>query len=218
MGLTSVEVDFRNTDLENSLEKTGKDFTLAVPFKESPYTILTSTNNQSFKIAFTALQKGIPVKRNTEGFTLNGKPVPAGSFLMGKGISDLLKEAVFPLIFTNETPAAKWETVKFPRIALVESWISDLDAGWTRYLFDTYGIGFTVIRPGDFSKGNFAKKFDVFIFPDQNASVLKDGRYKEQDDYRINNYRPEYSKGIGTKGLDSLISFFNNGGRIITWG
>jgi hypothetical protein len=218
MGLTSVEVDSRNTDLENNLEKTRKDFTLAVPFRESPYTILSSTNNQSFKLAFAALQKGVSVKRNSDSFRMNGKTIPAGSFLVGAGTSELLKEAVFPLIFCNEIPVAKWGTVTFPRIALVESWISDLDAGWTRFIFDSYGIGYTVIRPGDFSKGNFAKKFDLFIFPDQNASVLKDGRYKEQDEYRLNNYRPEYSKGIGTKGLDSLISFFSKGGKIITWG
>jgi len=47
---------------------------------------------------------------------------------------------------------------------------------------------------------------------------LKDGKYKAQDEYRINNYRPEYLIGIGTKGLDSLLSFFNKGGKIITWG
>jgi hypothetical protein len=100
----------------------------------------------------------------------------------------------------------------------VETWLDDLDAGWTRYIFDSYGIGYTVIRPVEFAKGNFAKKFDLFIFPDQNSSILKDGKYKVQDEYRINNYRPEYSKGIGIKGLDSLLSFFNKGGKIIAWG
>jgi hypothetical protein len=217
MGLTSVEVDARNTDLENNLDKTGRDFTLAVPFMESPYTILSSTNNQSFKLAFTALQKGITVKRNPESFTLNGKTIPAGSFIIGAA-GEILKEAVFPLIFTIEIPNASWQTISFPRIALVETWLDDLDAGWTRYIFDSYGIGYTVIRPVEFAKGNFAKKFDLFIFPDQNSSILKDGKYKVQDEYRINNYRPEYSKGIGIKGLDSLLSFFNKGGKIIAWG
>jgi hypothetical protein len=217
MGLISVEVDIRNTDLENNLAKAGKDFTLATQFTESPYTILLSTNNQSFKLAFTALQKGITVKRNPESFTLNGKTIPAGSFIIGAA-GEILKEAVFPLIFTIEIPNANWQMISFPRIALVETWIDDLDAGWTRYIFDSYGIGYTVIRPGEFAKGNFAKKFDLFIFPDQNSSILKDGKYKVQNEYRINNYRPEYSKGIGIKGLDSLLSFFNKGGKIIAWG
>jgi hypothetical protein len=218
MGLRSVEVDARNSILENSLRIADQDFTLAIPYLESPYTILLSTNNQSFKLAFAALQKGITVKRNQESFTLNGKLIPEGSFLVGTGATEILKEAVFPLIFSNEIPSAKWQTITFPRIALVESYIADMDAGWTRYIFDTYGIGFTVIRPGEFSKGNFAKKFDLFIFPDQNSAILKDGKYKLQDEYRLNNYRPEYAKGIGAKGLDSLISFFNKGGKIISWG
>jgi hypothetical protein len=217
MGLTSVEVDARNTDLENNLAKAGKDFTLATQFTESPYTILLSTNNQSFKLAFSALQNGITVKRNPESFTLNGKTIPAGSFIIGAA-GEILKEAVFPLIFTSEIPNTNWQMISFPRIALVETWLDDLDAGWTRYIFDSYGIGYTMIRPVEFAKGNFAKKFDLFIFPDQNSSILKDGKYKVQDEYRINNYRPEYSKGIGIKGLDSLLSFFNKGGKIITWG
>jgi hypothetical protein len=58
----------------------------------------------------------------------------------------------------------------------------------------------------------------MFIFPDQDASILKEGRFKVQDQYSINNYRPEYAKGIGTKGLDSLVAFFCKGGRIVSWG
>jgi len=218
MGLTSVEIDSRNSDLENNLVPAGKDFTLATLFSESPYTILPSANNQSFRLAFMVLQKGIPVKRNLDSFMLNGKLIPTGSFLVGTGAGDILKEAVFPLIFTQDIPPVTWQTIVLPRIALVESWLDDLDAGWTRYIFDTYGIPYTVIRPNEFAKGNFTKKFDLFIFPDQNSSILKDGKYKVQDEYRINNYRPEYSKGIGVKGLDSLMSFFNKGGKIISWG
>ncbi|MCX6248931.1 MAG: M14 family metallopeptidase [Bacteroidetes bacterium] len=218
MGLTSIEIDTRSPELEQSLIPVGKDFTLALPVQESPFTILPSTDNQSFKMAFTALQKGITVKRNSNSFFLNGKNVPQGSFLLGKEAAEILKDSDFPVISATEIPAANWLVVTFPRIALVESWISDMDAGWTRYIFDTYGIGYTVIRPGDFSKGNFAKKFDLFVFPDQNSALLKDGKYKVQDEYRLNNYRPEYSKGIGPKGIDSLISFLNKGGKIISWG
>jgi hypothetical protein len=218
MGLTSTEIDSRNTGLENNMENAGKDYSQALPFRESPYTILPSANNQSFKLAFTALQNGITIKRNPESFSLDGKTIPAGSFLIGTGAGEILKEAVFPMIFTAEVPSTSWQKITLPRIALVETFLDDMDAGWTRYIFDTYGISYTVIRPGEFSKGNFSKKFDLFIFPDQNSSILKDGKYKVLDEYRVNNYRPEFSKGIGAKGLDSLVAFFIKGGKIISWG
>jgi hypothetical protein len=218
MGLTSAEIDTRNPALELNLVNAGKKYTLATPAAENAYTILTSTNNQSFKLAFAALQKGIPVKRNADSFFIDGKQIPSGSFLLGKEAAEILKEADFPVVSVAVIPAANWQSVTFPRIALVESWIDDMDAGWTRFLFDSYGIGYTVIRPGEFSKGNFAKRFDLFVFPDQNASLLKDGKYKVQDEYRVNNYRPDYSTGIGAKGIDSLFSFLNRGGKIISWG
>ena len=40
--------------------------------------------------------------------------------------------------------------LELPRIALVETFFHDMDAGWTRYIFDSYKIPFTVLNPGDF--------------------------------------------------------------------
>ena len=40
--------------------------------------------------------------------------------------------------------------LELPRIALVETYFHDMDAGWTRFLFDTYHIPFTVLHPERF--------------------------------------------------------------------
>ena len=219
-GLSSVEVDERSADVEKALEPLTRDYTLAIPFTDAPFTILTSADNESYHLAFDAMHKNIPVKRSQEDFVFNGVKVPAGSFLLekGQGTADILKKADFPLIFSDHIPTGNWVRVTLPRIGLVETYFRDMDAGWTRFIFDTYGIGFTVIRPGEFEAGNLSRKFDLIIFPDQDANVTKDGKYKGADQYFMTNYRPEFTKGIGPKGFDSLVSFFSNGGNIISWG
>ena len=40
------------------------------------------------------------------------------------------------------------DPIEMPTIALVETYFHDMDAGWTRYVFDTYHIPFTVLHPG----------------------------------------------------------------------
>lgn len=107
--------------------------------------------------------------------------------------------------------------MKLPRIALVETYFHDMDAGWTRYIFDTYGIKFTVLRPGDFEKTDFQKNFDMVIFPDAAADLLKEGRYKRGSNYYMPSLPPKFIKGIGKKGMEKLMSLSQNGGIIISW-
>jgi len=106
-----------------------------------------------------------------------------------------------------------------PRIALVESYFHDMDAGWTRFIFDTYYIPYKVIRPGDFENTNFVKDFDVIVFPDENKSILMEGKWKSDDnEYFVSNYPPEFTKGIGKKGMTQLMNFIDENGIIIAWG
>lgn len=219
-GLTCMQADVRSPAVEQSLEPVGPGYTLAGTFSESPFTLLSSTENQSYELAFDALKNGVPVKRLQADIQLNGATVPAGSFLIaggGKG-SEILKKATFPLMFLTAQPAGDWLEVTLPRIALVESYIHDMDAGWTRFVFDTYGIGYTVLRPGDFAGAGLSKKFDLLVFPDQDAPILKEGKVKSQDQYFISNLPPEYTRGMGAKGFDSLVAFFAGGGTVISWG
>ena len=46
--------------------------------------------------------------------------------------------------------------LELPRIALVETYFHDMDAGWTRFLFDSYHMPFTVLHPGDFAESDLA--------------------------------------------------------------
>jgi len=44
------------------------------------------------------------------------------------------------------------------------------------------------------------------------------GEYKSDGEYYISNYPPEYTKGIGKKGMERLMTFLDRGGMIVSWG
>jgi hypothetical protein len=105
-----------------------------------------------------------------------------------------------------------------PRIGLVETNMHDMDAGWTRFIFDSYYVPFSIVHPGDFAKLKPSEKFDILIFPDNSKSVLMEGKYKAGADYYPTDYPPEFTKGIGKEGFEGLLKFLSNGGKIISWG
>jgi len=108
--------------------------------------------------------------------------------------------------------------VKIARIALVETFMHDMDAGWTRFVFDSYSVPYKIVHPGEFEKTDFIKDFDLVIFPDNEKSILMEGKYESDGQTYPTSYPPEYTKGIGKKGMVKLMDFFNQGGRILSWG
>ena len=93
-----------------------------------------------------------------------------------------------------------------------------MDAGWARYVLDTYSVKYTILRPSDFETSELSKNFDLIIFTDQAASIIKEGKMKRNNEYFSSNLPPEYLKGMGQKGFENLMNFINTGGNIISWG
>jgi hypothetical protein len=58
----------------------------------------------------------------------------------------------------------------------------------------------------------------MVVFPSEGADVIKDGKFKRGENFYLSNYPPEYTKGLGIKGMDNLMNFLDNGGIIISWG
>ena len=110
------------------------------------------------------------------------------------------------------------DRVRHPRIALVETSFHDMDAGWTRYLFDTYGIDFNVLHPGDFDSAELSADYDVIVFPNASKDVLLEGKYKRGDRYMPSDYPPEFRRPISKEGLGKLTAFIEGGGIVVSWG
>src|SRR5881409_3502598 len=50
---------------------------------------------------------------------------------------------------------------RLPRIALYKPWTGNIDEGWTRWLFEQYGITYTTVHDSDLRKGTLRQRFDV---------------------------------------------------------
>jgi len=225
-GVASIEVNKGiSQDFESLLTEINGKYSLIENFPDDFWSIaFSANNNESYKAAFYATSLGLKPYRTDQDVILDGKIIQIGSFIL-KGKTNrakldktLNKLTVTPIFIKNKIDI-QFTTLKIPRIAIVESFFHDMDAGWVRFLFDNYYLSYKVVNPRDFENTNFVKEFDVIIFPDKNKSILMEGKSKSSDDvYSISSIPPEYTKGIGEDGLNNLMDFINDDGIIISWG
>ncbi len=219
-GVEAVEINSKNPEIENILEEITAPYSIQTERPQDYNKVLfTATNNESFKAAFIALKEGLNVYRTAETVEYQGKKYPKGSFIINKhrklgGIIEKLHTG--PTYITNN-PRINTKQIQLPRIALIESWFHDMDGGWTRYLFDTYHISYDVLRPADVKDTNLERNYDLIIFSDENKSVLLSGKHERNGRVIITRYPPQYTQGMGSEGLEKILSFIDNGGKVIAW-
>ncbi len=223
-GVKSYEIN-EYRDISSSLQPIRGEYNLKEGLMTEFWGLgFSVNNNESFKAAFLAKELGFRVDRTEEAITINNQLLPAGSFLVygaakQENWGKLYKELSLDPVYLNAKADVKSSEFTVPRIALVETYFHDMNAGWTRYLFDQYHIPFKVLHPGDFEKAQLQQNFDVIILPGSNKDILKNGKYKSgKDEYAVPSYPPEYTKGMGDKGFENLLKFINTGGTVLSWG
>jgi len=224
-GVTAVEINEKATIHFSNLVKITTPLTIKMkPGLEPSAFLFSANNNESYKAAFIGIANGLNIERLTQQVEVNEEVIPAGSFLISLETNDreaannIIDKLNVDPIYLGDCSNLVMEKLEMPRIALVESNFHDMDAGWTRFIFDTYSISYTVVKPGDFEKTDFVKNYDVVLFPNEDKSILMEGKYKSEDTYYVTSYPPEFTKGIGTEGFNNLMSFLDEGGIIISWG
>jgi hypothetical protein len=223
-GVRSFELEGIAKDLRGNSSVISAPFTL---FKGdlggAEAVILPASNNGSYKAAFGALELGMEVWRLEDDY---GEGAGMGSFyvkLKGAGEKELdafSSSLSFDPIRLEQEPEISKSRLEIPRVGLVETWFHDMDAGWTRYVLDSYNIPFRVIRPPEIPDTDLEGDYDVLIFADRNSSVFLSGKYKGRRYGReyLPAYPPEYRKGMGKEGQRKLLRFVDRGGRIVSWG
>ena len=99
--------------------------------------------------------------------------------------------------------------VKHPvRIGVYKSWTSNMDEGWTRYIFDTFNVPYSSARDADIRQGNLHAKFDVLLFTSQRANEIVAGN-------ATGSLPAEFTGGITEAGVNNLKEFVNNGGTLV---
>ena len=217
-GIETIQINERSPDIETSLVSLKNPIRLhpAAQIENSPI-LLDVYNNESYKIVFKHLAKDKKVERLSQQYDHKGRIFTKGSFVIREPLETKEGDYSIPPTFLAETSQLKTVQQKMPRIALVETYFHDMDAGWTRFVFDSYAIPYKVIRPGEILKTDL-KNFDIIIFPDSDKELLLSGKYKSKDRYYISNYPKEFTKGLTSDGLAKIAEFINSGGLVISWG
>lgn len=198
---------------------------------DTAYLLLDPRLNASYAVAFGLLKNKAEVWRSKTEVKTSEGTLPPGTFIVKnsaearKTLDNLLaKWPVQPNGITDISGLDK-AAVRFPRVAIYQSWRGNMDEGWTRYLLDDLGLEYTVLHNKDFKgtkdkKVNLKSNFDVLIFASENVDVIKTGRPGQQSEFarffRAGTTPPEYEGGIEKEGVDAVKAFVEEGGILIT--
>ena len=116
------------------------------------------------------------------------------------------------------------------RVGLYRPWGSNMEEGWTRWVFEQYGFGTKSVRDADVKAG-LAGKYDTIILPDINGSrqvaagttapvagapAPRRGPIASLiNGLNVKDVPAEYAGGIGEDGGAALKKFVENGGTLI---
>lgn len=218
-GLKYQEINLRDPALEGKLKPVKGKYTLGEKKYSFPL-LFPVTSNGSYKAAFTALQKGAKVERLDATTILSGKSIGKGSFVITSSddtlAAYLVKQAQTEPLAVSQKEKLEVSPVQKREIAIIETYFHDMDAGWTRFVFDTYKIPFTIMHPQDMEKADLSK-FNVIVIPANSKQILMTGKPGSETRPSMSNYPPEFQKGMGKKGFEKLLTFVNEGGTVLSW-
>lgn len=95
------------------------------------------------------------------------------------------------------------------RVGLYRSWAASMDEGWTRWVFDTWGVPYTSLTDSTVRAGDLAAQFDAIVIPDQAPRQILEGLSPRR-------YPARYAGGLGAAGVAALRQFVDDGGTLIT--
>ncbi|MGH7717621.1 MAG: hypothetical protein ACREON_02095, partial [Gemmatimonadaceae bacterium] len=96
-----------------------------------------------------------------------------------------------------------------PRVAIYRSHVPSMDEGWTRWVFDRYGVPYVTLVDRDVRAGGLRARFDAIILPDQSPRSLERGTAAE--------YPDSLRGGLGAGGAAALRAFVEAGGTLIAF-
>jgi hypothetical protein len=97
---------------------------------------------------------------------------------------------------------------RVPRVGLYKGSIPNADEGWTRYVFDEYGIPYISLGDAEIRQGDALKQLDCLILPSAKVEAIAEGLPGDI-------FPREFSGGIGERGRDQIHRFVERGGTLI---
>lgn len=196
------------------------------PVPDNSYVILDSRLNNSYAAVFPLMLQKAEIYRAKEKFKAGELSFAPGSFIVKN--SPNVQKALPGLLEKWHLKAAGIDDIssipKFPlrkfRVGLYQSWNSNMDEGWTRYVLDDLEIPYTTLHNDDFKgkKVNLRQSYDVIVFASENPQIIKEGKPDPKSRWSryFTELPPEYQGGIGKEGIEALKEFVSQGGILVT--
>jgi hypothetical protein len=228
MGVSCLRID-QPFALKTEVVNPG-GFSVVKPRAEASagYRVFSSANNGSYALVFRLLkEKGMRPVRSRQRVMIGEDLVPAGSFwvpdseALHRIIDEMGPKACLEDRFVTTLPKAEMETLGPKRIGIYQSWRSNMDEGWTRFVLDEFGVPYTILRPGDFAgKGELIERLDVILFTSEPEAIVVNGEPDPASPYArwFSPNPPPYDKGIGPDGVKRLKAFVEAGGVLVALG
>lgn len=95
------------------------------------------------------------------------------------------------------------------RIGLYRSYAAAMDEGWTRWVFDTWGIPYESVTDSIVRAGSLGARYDAIVLPSQAPRQILEGLPPRR-------YLQRYAGGLGLAGVQALRDFVDGGGTLVT--
>jgi hypothetical protein len=183
---------------------------------ESGY-LLDGRLNDSFRAVNQLMAAGIEVARCVQSVTVEGKHLPAGSFIVNTETTESLEVVAQDTgvsFFRLEQEPKCRQPIGPPRIGMYRRYRGgNMDEGWTRLVLEQFAFPYQALTDEQIAAGDLHLDLDTIILPsDSTAMILGPD---EDDDLTNADTPPEYRSGIGDEGVKAVRQFVQEGGRLV---
>jgi len=231
MGAEVVEADQPfSTDLEPVFSASPP----AVSLERSGGYLVDPRLNDSYRLVNKMLTSGLRVWRFRVEVEVAGIRMPPGSFYVEGGdkafevLKSVSSEVGVQPVGVQEDLLSRYGDhyeARLLRIGVFQRYYGgNMEEGWTRYVLDTYGFPYRVIRDAEIRGGRLGELVDVIIFPDDALPMMTGENIEEEMGKRLKRpfklppYPPEYRSGFGKEGIQKLKEYVEGGGSIVMMG
>ncbi|MCS6816838.1 MAG: M14 family metallopeptidase [Blastocatellia bacterium] len=171
--------------------------------------VIRPEGHREIAALFDLLKRGGRVYR-----LVDAAAFPPGTAFIPAGQEALLEETArrfsISVQAVRERPRGAVLELRMPRVGLYRSYVPSMDEGWTRWVFDQFGIPYENVYDRDIRAGDLRRRFDAIILPDQPLRTILEG-------HRPGTMPEEYTGGIGEIGVANLRRFAEDGGSVIAF-
>src|SRR5213076_434724 len=154
------------------------------PFPAGTYVIPMDQPYGAFAKALLEPQRYPELRRYPGGPLQRPHDVTAHSIglLMGVRAVHSMEPVSVPLTQVSEPPLAPriapglTNARSAPRIGIYHGYDAAIDEGWTRWIFEQYGIPYSTLHDADVRAGGLGRRFDVVLLPSQRSGEILRGR------------------------------------------